>query len=941
MTAARRPREQQAQRPWSPARPPPARRGGAALAALDTLKIRSVPPFSAWAPPRWRHYQQLALDAFEADLAAGRDRTLIVSPPGSGKTLVGLEVARRLGAPALVLCPSRTIAAQWTARQNSFGPPDPALQVFTYQSLCQADDPGELLARAAEAQWLSERARLTGRPESEIAREVAGWQGSALVRREREVATIIASLKRAAARGRLDGVDAAQLLSDPARARLGALRAAGTTTVVLDECHHLASLWGSLIVHVLDALDARHVVGLTATYPDDLTPGEQELYELLLGEVDFEVATPAVVREGHLAPYQELVQLCTPLVSEREWLDARHERFAEMLAELDDPASAPQELGLSVWLTLRLQERRTESGEQLAWREFARRAPRFADAGLRWLHARGVQPPAGAPRGEAQRARMDIDDWVALLDDYAARCLRPHPSATATERLATLQAALGELGYTVTRQGIRRTGGDVDRVLLHSAAKPLAMCDALAVEHDVRGDALRALVLCDSAAAPGRADNSPLALSGGGLGLLAAIVADERLRTLRPALITAEVFAIRRDELEWWGEALAALAAAEDIALAPDGFSVDGNGDIGRLRHRAAAFDSRVWTRWATALVVRGECRTLIGTRGLLGEGWDCPPVNVLLDLTAVAANVSVRQMRGRSLRLDPAQPAKLSNHWDVVCVAPDLSRGVADYARFVRRHHHLHAPCEDGVIERGTSHVHPDLSPYAPPQAEEFAQINAEQRDRARDLDDARRRWRIGTPYDGLEREVVVARRREPGIPLPAAEAEALHPPRRWPLPRGFAARTRWYPPALPLHWAGNIVREAYVALGELESRQALEFAPRPDGWIRLSLPGAAPETSAQVAGAVDELLTGLDTSPRYVVSRRVVESRWSRPRVAWHAVPSDLARRKDRAEAFAASWAHWCGKSALVYFRQATADQLAVVDAGGFETLRRTLWE
>ena len=51
----------------------------------------------------WRHYQELALDAFEADRAAGRRHTHIVAPPGSGKTVMGLEIAapdRRAGARA-------------------------------------------------------------------------------------------------------------------------------------------------------------------------------------------------------------------------------------------------------------------------------------------------------------------------------------------------------------------------------------------------------------------------------------------------------------------------------------------------------------------------------------------------------------------------------------------------------------------------------------------------------------------------------------------------------------------------------------------------------------------------------------------------------------------------------------------------------------------------
>ncbi len=69
--------------------------------------------------------------------------------------------------------------------------------------------------------------------------------------------------------------------------------------VVLDECHQLLSLWGYLVRAVLAALgDDVHVVGLTATSPDELTGEEAELYTGLLGEVDFQVPTPAVVKKS-------------------------------------------------------------------------------------------------------------------------------------------------------------------------------------------------------------------------------------------------------------------------------------------------------------------------------------------------------------------------------------------------------------------------------------------------------------------------------------------------------------------------------------------------------------------------------------------------------------------------------------------------------------------
>jgi len=77
--------------------------------------------------PLWPH-QVRALAALDRDVARGDRATYLVVPPGGGKTLIGLEAARRLGRPTVVLCPNTAIQAQWMAQwQASFGPdPVPA-----------------------------------------------------------------------------------------------------------------------------------------------------------------------------------------------------------------------------------------------------------------------------------------------------------------------------------------------------------------------------------------------------------------------------------------------------------------------------------------------------------------------------------------------------------------------------------------------------------------------------------------------------------------------------------------------------------------------------------------------------------------------------------------------------------------------------------------------
>ena len=546
------------------------------------------------------------------------------------------------------------------------------------------------------------------------------------------------------------------------------LRAGGVRTIVLDECHHLASLWGYVVRAVLQELGRDvHVVGLTATPPDELTTQEAELYAALLGPVDFQVPTPAVVRDGHLAPYQELAWLTEPLAGEQQWLDEHETRFRELVTGLlDVDEHGPLDLGQWVVTRLRHRTREGEDEAEVPWSDFQRRHPALAAAGVRFLGSAGLPLPPGAPRGEAYRRPPDLADWVVLLEDWVLRCLDGQAAPEAAARREAVAAALRDLGYNLTRTGIRRAVSDVDRLLTGSAAKPLALVEVLGAEAEARGTDLRALVLCDAELAGARPDGELRGVldpdAGTARAAVRALAEDLRTAVLRPLLVTGRGLRCAEADAP---ALLAALAAADAPAAGdPAGWSAEATGDgLAELRG-PGEWRPRRWVGLATAVFAAGHARALVGTRAFLGEGWNAPCVNCLVDLTSAATGVSVRQMRGRSLRLDPADPAKVASNWDVVCVAPRHAQGAADYARFVRKHRHLHAPADDGTLEAGVGHVHPDLSPFAPPPAGHFGQISRAMVLRAADRDAARERWRIGAPYEGHEVETLVLHPRADG---------------------------------------------------------------------------------------------------------------------------------------------------------------------------------
>lgn len=68
----------------------------------------------------WRHYQRLALEAFERDRERGRRHTHVVAPPGSGKTLMGIEMVSCIGRRAVVLAPNSAVQSVWLLGVSGF-----------------------------------------------------------------------------------------------------------------------------------------------------------------------------------------------------------------------------------------------------------------------------------------------------------------------------------------------------------------------------------------------------------------------------------------------------------------------------------------------------------------------------------------------------------------------------------------------------------------------------------------------------------------------------------------------------------------------------------------------------------------------------------------------------------------------------------------------------
>ncbi|HEX3723726.1 MAG TPA: DEAD/DEAH box helicase family protein, partial [Nitrolancea sp.] len=467
----------------------------------DLAKIFSASTF------RWpfRRYQMLALEGYERGRALDTRRSYIVLPPGAGKTAVGLEIARRRGHRTLVLCSNTAVQAQWLRQWEDFQPHvvdasaeidlSSPLTVLTYQAICNVNGDDHDLEEQAHAVWNEDLQRESGYSPEEADRKINEMALAGTRQYHDAMSGYRRQLRRRIVRDD-DRGDLLGLLHPNGRAIIERMQCFGPWTLVLDECHHLLQLWGSLVRAIAEEIgDDSLVVGLTATPPAEMDARESTLYQEIFGEADFEVPTPAVVKEGDLAPYQELVYLTQPLAHELEYIAAQHERFEELLTQLMDVDFAARPF--VDWLQTRVVERRSRGGAQLSWARFERDEPALALAALRFFWQKEIELPEGARLSERHRQPPTADDWVAMIGDYCTGYLRDSVDPRDAEAWQTIRRALPSLGYALTRQGIRSYVSPVDRVLALSASKAVAALAILEQEHAALGTNLRALMLCD------------------------------------------------------------------------------------------------------------------------------------------------------------------------------------------------------------------------------------------------------------------------------------------------------------------------------------------------------------------------------------------------------------------------------------------------------------
>jgi hypothetical protein len=227
--------------------------------------------------------------------------------------------------------------------------------------------------------------------------------------------------------------------------------------------------------------------------------------------------------------------------------------------------------------------------------------------------------------------------------------------------------------------------------------------------------------------------------AGSAHAMLAALVEAPETSVLNPMLVTGKTVAGAATTLA------AFLAALPDRELAGKLAVQTLDGALSQITGPWAARD---WVRLVTSYFEDGQTQVLVGTRALLGEGWDAKRITGLADVTAVTTITSVVQTRGRALRTDPLWPEKVAVNWSLVCVSDKHPKGGNDWDRLVRKHAGYFGIDPEGQIVDGVAHLDPLFSPFVPPPVADFDAANARATVRSEQRATIRDQWQVGQQY-------------------------------------------------------------------------------------------------------------------------------------------------------------------------------------------------
>lgn len=579
----------------------------------------------------WRKYQQRVLNELEEHLT---DNHLhVIAPPGSGKTVLGLEVMLRINKPTLILAPTVAIRNQWIQR------------------FC-----GLFLRVETTPDWISRDIK------NPAFITVSTYQGiHAIASGEKLLEDELEEFEEA------EGSEDSNPIASSLQNLIDSLKGKNVGTIIVDEAHHLKNAWWRTLSEVKEQLGAT-IVGLTATPPYDVSFQEWQRYIELNGPVDTEISVPELVKEGDLCPHQDYLHFSRPTKIEMGKIKEHRESIHQVFNHFS------RDTKLFNYLILLPVIDNTK--EHLEW--IYSNIEVYSSILIFLVHNNAQLNSYHFSLTGNKRSELPSLDthWLEVLLEFFLNDHEsdsPETGAYQKQGLKTLRqhGAIQKNKITLTNDK------KVETYLKSSLSKLDSIIDISTFEFENLQKNLRLVILGDFI----RKEFLNESIEINKLGVIPIF---ETLRRKLPGhiklgVLTGSLIIIPETALGKLKEVATSYGISKISTQVLDY-------DANYLIIKPTEQITHDLVHIITQVFESGEFNILVGTKSLLGEGWDAPSINALILATFIGSFVLSNQMRGRAIRTVNTNVEKTGNIWHLVCHDPTRPDGGNDLQILNRR---------------------------------------------------------------------------------------------------------------------------------------------------------------------------------------------------------------------------------------------------------------
>jgi len=553
----------------------------------------------------WRKYQANVLA--ELDKHMNDDKLNVVAAPGSGKTILGLEIVRRLNKNVLILSPTLTIKNQWVDR---------------FLTLFVQDNPTPDF--------------ISGDIYNLNRFNVATYQGLHFAHRRKKINEEIESAEeeetaKTSTRGTNIDYD---LIAE--------LKANRIEVIVLDEAHHLRSTWWKSLTDVINALENVKLISLTATPPYDVDKSEWDKYVELCGPVDCEISVPELVATGDLCPHQDFVIFNKLSKDEEKAVLSIQEKFQEFATKLQKNRSFIQAI--------------SEMPELRRYAEYEEKIlenPKYYSSLIIFLHSAGEKVNSNISRalGGGTAIPSLSMDWLEIMLQGVLFSDQEFFDRH-RELIEIMRDDLNRIGGIEKRRVMIQNNNELKKLMASSVSKMESITEIVRREYKCLKEDLSMVILTDYIRRE--------ALVQEGVNKVGVVPIFQKLVKAKIcsniAILTGSLKIVPESLVSYVRER---LPECELQDTRWNGYVSIKISD--RYKNQLVGI--------ITDAIIEKKINIVIGTVALLGEGWDCPAVNSLIMASFVGSFMLSNQMRGRAIRRSKTDLNKVANIWHLVSI--------------------------------------------------------------------------------------------------------------------------------------------------------------------------------------------------------------------------------------------------------------------------------